>query len=61
MSKRSLSARNFDIKEKRKVGFGHIQKTNIFNKVPTEPDYCITNKESLAEVAKHHTERLIRL
>ena len=39
--KRDITAKNFDISEKKKVGFGHIQKTNIFHKLPDKPEFMI--------------------
>ena len=51
-SKKDIAAKNFDITEKKKVGFGHIQKINIFHKLPEKPEFFIEKTESLAEVAK---------
>ncbi len=41
------------------VGYGHVQKVNIFHQVNREPEYKITNKESILAAAKGHTDSLL--
>jgi len=53
--KEELACNNYDIFLSKKVGYGHIQKTNIFHKVASEPEYTIENRLTLTSAAKWHT------
>lgn len=46
---------NFDLATNKMVGYGHIQKHNIFHQVNREPEYKIQFKESISAAAKDHT------
>ena len=50
---------NFDLVTNKMVGYGHIQKHNIFHQVNREPEYKIEVKESISAAAKDHTLKLL--
>lgn len=69
-----VGANNYDIIQQKKVGYAHIQKTNMFHKVSNskcffilinlylidlEPDYKIETHDDLTSAAKNHTNKLI--
>ena len=57
--KEELSCQNYDIFLRKKVGYWHIQKTNIFHKVASEPEYTIESRMTMTSAAKHHTQLLL--
>ena len=41
------------------MGYGHIQKINIFHKVDQKPEYTVKTRESIGHAAKEHTIMLL--
>ena len=56
MSNEDLAKDNYDIRVRQEVGFGFVQKTNVFHKVEQkEQEFTIEHTDPLADQARQYT------